>query len=327
MKSRHPLVVQTLRGPVVESLHHVMAVVADKRGVLSRFWGNHDYVTYPRSSIKPLQALPFVMSGAMEKFSLGPEHLALACASHHAEEIHEKILREWLKKIGQAESILHCGPAKAKGKPDAGATPLFHNCSGKHLGFISTALAMGEDPRGYEKYEHPVQVRIRKILSELSKIDYAKMPWGVDGCGIPTYAVPLISIAQMGAAVFGEIPQMVRYHRASEQVMAAMAAHPILVAGEADFATAVMQKTAGRVLVKPGAEGVSMAWIRPEMQCVILKVQDGNAKAATVAMGWVLRQLGAISDSEAKELASELHPLVLNSRNIEIGEMRVEMRG
>ncbi len=330
-RSRNPLVVEVLRGPVVESFHQVLAVVADDRGMVMGFNGNHDYLTFPRSSIKMLQAIPFVESGAMEKFGLDDRMLALASSSHSGEKQHLLVASQWMEKIHAKEDLLRCGPAWPYHEPtkfemirkDLKPNRVLHNCSGKHLGLISACVAAGFSPLDYHKWDHPIQARIRKVLSEMMKIDHEKVPWGIDGCGIPTYSVPLQNIAvgmgQMLASSVGEARKF-----ACQRILDAARKHPQLIGGSDEFVSLVNEKTNGRVIAKAGAEGTYAALIPEKRLAFVLKVHDGRERAANVAMAGLLRHLGGISESEFNALKEFTQPTVKNSRGEDVGEVRLQ---
>lgn len=333
MKSRNPLNVEVLRGPVVESAHQVMAVITDRRGLVTGYFGNVDYLVMPRSCIKPLQAIPFVESGAIEKFGLDDRMIALACASHRGEKQHLVVLAEWLQKMAKDETVLHCGAAwpaheathhemiRKSLKP----SPLVNNCAGKHLGFVATSLMKGEKPEGYALHDHPVQARLRKLLSEATKTSHEKLVWGVDGCGIPTYALPLQALAVGGSFLLSDSHSDLR-KAAIQKIFEAMKRHPALVGGSDDFGSAVIEKTRGRTLVKSGAEGSYLAWLLEKNMCIALKVHDGHKRAAEVAMSSLLRALGGLTEAEYLELRAFTMPDVTNSRGEKVGEIRLEKR-
>ncbi len=331
MKSRHPLVIDVVRGNAVESQHQVMAVVTDDRGLVSSFWGNVDYLTFPRSAIKPLQAVSFVESGAMEKFGLDEKMLALACASHNGEKHHLVTLNHWLEKIKMTEADLFCGPAypyheashhemiKKSQKP----TALMNNCSGKHLGIISTCLALGENPKDYHRVEHSVQTRIRKTLSDLMKISIEKMPVGTDGCAIPTHATPLQNIA-IGMAEFFDKKELASPRRKSlQRILQAWQYHPTYVSGTNDFASCLTEKTKGRALVKPGAEGAYCGVMPEKGYAFALKVADGSHRAAELASIAIFKQHGALTETEAQDLKNWTSPIIRNTRNDVVGLLKL----
>ncbi len=315
MKSRQPLTIEVTRGNLVESVHQVVCVVADRKGYISHFSGNVDYVVSPRSSIKPLQAIPFVESGALDHFQLSDTHLVLACASHKAEKHHLETLQEWLTKIGQSESVFRCGPAAPT------KSPISHNCSGKHLGMITTALHLKIDPANYDRFEHPIQDLQRKFMSEIFNLDFSKLPFGGDGCGIPTYGVPLQKLAlAMTLFVRDDLPE--KRKRTVARILSALKKHPEFLSSEGDFVHKLIHVSQGRAIVKPGAEG-SYTGILPEKgYAFALKVIDGNNRAAELASILLCQLLGGVTPQEGEALKEYFEPSILDSRGQKVGTIR-----
>ena len=330
MISKQPLVVEVQRGPVVESVHQVMVAVVNETGGLLHAWGNPQYMTMPRSAIKMLQALPLIESGAADKFQLDEKHLALACGSHHAEKDHVASLSQWCEKCHLTEKMFACGPhlpyneeaantfIRLKQKP----TVLCNNCAGKHAALLATCLHLGEDPQGYEKYEHNAQKRLRKILTETTKYDHSKAPHGVDGCGIPTYAIPLQNVAT-GMAAFINAKESPARKVACERLTTSVRNHPFYVSGSGEFTTAVIQKTQGRSVIKGGAEGVVAGFIPAKKVAFAIKVADGGKRAAQLATMQLLIQLGGMSIDEAKALPDFSNPPVTNWKGEVVGHLRI----
>jgi L-asparaginase II len=207
--SKGPVVIEVTRGPLVESRHEGIAAVVRPDGTVIDSWGDIDARVLPRSANKPIQAMAFVESGAIERFGLGNEHVALACASHSGETRHVETVRAWLKAVGLSEDDLECGThaprlqasIEALARANLLPTPAFNNCSGKHSGFLSTAVAYGEPTRGYIKYDHPVQRRLRTLMTDLCGSNADDFEYGTDGCGIPTLATPLRLLARAMASM------------------------------------------------------------------------------------------------------------------------------
>src|SRR3981189_3755780 len=107
--SKGPVVIEVTRGPVVESRHEGTAAVVKPDGTIVAPGGAIESRVLPRSANKPIQAMAFVESGAVERFGLGNEHISLACASHNGEKRHVETVRAWLGKVGLSESDLECG--------------------------------------------------------------------------------------------------------------------------------------------------------------------------------------------------------------------------
>jgi L-asparaginase II len=334
MATKQPLIVEVLRGPVVESLHQVMAVVVRDSGATFDYSGNPNFLTLPRSAIKMLQALPLIESGAAEKYALDEKQIALACASHRGEKEHMSALMNWLEKTAQQESVLYCGPhlpgneAAAHELIRKGQKPtaLCNNCSGKHLGIITTCLHLGESPVGYEKYEHNAQKRLRKVLSETMKVDHSKVAHGVDGCGIPTYGIPLTALAVGMSALINPKEAPVR-KQAAQKILHAVKANPLYLSGSDEFTTAVIEKSHGRSIIKVGAEGVFAGVLPEKGMAFAVKAADGSSRAAQIATAYLLLKLGGISEAEFKALSKFTEPTITNTRGEVVGQMRIAKLG
>ena len=309
----NPIMIEATRGRQVESVHRGRAVVVDALGHIIRSWGDIYEPVFARSALKPIQALPLIEQGAAEAYHLSPEEITLACASHHGEERHVRVLEAWLKKIGKDERILDCGVhrplytcfLKTPQKFHEKSSVLQNACSGKHLGMLTTALHRNEPLEGYLSREHPVQKRIEHVLTEMTNIDAALAPHGTDGCGIPALALPLFNIA-LAMARFAD-PSLLHYPRqkAIHSILAAILQYPELIAGENAFDTKIIKATLGSVICKGGASGFQIGIIPSLGLGIALKIDDGNLKAAELAFLAVLRSLGSIDD----ELYEKLEPL------------------
>lgn len=330
MAARLPLTVEVLRGPIVESIHQVMVVVVNDTGAVNTWWGNPQFLTVPRSAIKMLQALSLLESGAAEKYGLDDKLIALACSSHMGQKEHIAALAEWMEKTHSPESAFVCAPHLPFDEPSAHdmirrgqkPTALCNNCAGKHLGIISTCLHLGESPAGYDKYEHGAQKRLRKVLTEVMKVDHAKVAYGIDGCGIPSYAVPLQSIAVGMSALINPKESSVR-KLAAERILHAVKTQPFYVSGSDTFTTSVIEKTQGRSIIKVGAEGV-YAGVLPEKKLAFaVKAADGAKRAAEVATAAVLLQLGGMTEAEFKSLSKYTMPSITNWKGEVVGQVRI----
>ncbi len=330
MPSRNPMIVEVMRGQVVESSHQVVVTIVDENARSINSWGNFNLLTVPRSSIKMLQALPLIETGAADKYSLGDKELALACASHCAEKHHLDVITDWAKKIGISEQQLVCGPHMPTNekamheviRKGGAATKFMNNCSGKHLGILSVLTHLGEPVAGYEQYEHAAQKRLRKILSETMRVDHNKLPHLIDGCSIFTYAVPLQQIA-VGMASLLDPKQTELRKAAAKRLIQAVVKEPTYLAGSEDFVTLVNQKTQGRIIVKVGAEGVYTGLIPAKGLAFAVKSIDGSRRAAEFVTAQVLRSYAGFSDTEQAELKNFIAPVVKNWRGEETGKIRL----
>jgi L-asparaginase II len=323
----NPVLVEVVRGRVVESRHSGALAIADAKGRLVLALGDVERPIYPRSAIKALQALLVVESGAADAFRLADEELAVACASHSGDKIHVETVRRLLAKAGLDESYLACGahwPISEQATREllrAGRqpTPIHNNCSGKHAGMLAAAVHIGLEPRGYERPEHEVQTRIARILSETCGVALDRNAMGIDGCSVPTLALPLAALARAFARFgTGEGLSPERASAAATLTRACFAS-PLLVAGEGRFDTLVLQDLAPSVLVKGGAEGVHCAAL-PELGLgLALKIDDGAKRGAERALAEVLATFVPRARSV---LADQLKADLDNWRGLRVGQVR-----
>lgn len=323
MDERFVRLVEVSRGPLVECVHQGAIVVADARGGIVHALGEATLTTYPRSALKPFQALPLAASGALEAFGWGEEELALACASHSAEAGHVGRVATMLASIGCTPADLQCGcpqrppPPPGLAAPINGASPLQHNCSGKHTGFLALCRHQGWPTDTYLDPAHPAQQLVREAIAEAVGVSAESLVVGVDGCSAPAYAMPLTALAR-GYAVLAEAAT------ASEsgslrRIVAAMTAHPWLVAGSGRADTAFMSACPGRLLSKGGADGIQ-AFALPGLGLgVAIKIADGNALATQVAGAAVLEHFGLVERGREADLAPWRAPAVRNARGLVTG--------
>jgi L-asparaginase II len=272
-----------------------------------------------------------IETGAADAFGVSEEELALASASHSGEPAHVAAVGAWLKRMGLSEADLACGShwpysdESARGLSQRREAPnaLHNNCSGKHAGMLATASHCGEKLAGYETADHPVQRRVRAALAEVAEFDLNQAPAAVDGCGIPTLAMPLSALARCAARFASPERLAAERGRACRRIMAAMTAHPFMVGGSGRLCTGLIAAAKGRVLVKTGAEGVYVA-MAPEMGLgLALKALDGAKRAAEVALLALLDGLGVMDDSLRRAMADLASPPILTRRGVAVGQIAV----
>jgi L-asparaginase II len=325
--SKSPVVIEVTRGPVVESRHEGIAAVVKADGSVVAAWGDIDAVILPRSANKPIQAMAFVESGAVEKFGLGDEHIALSCASHNGETRHVETVKAWLKKVGLGETDLECGAhaprlqasIEAMARENVLPGAAYNNCSGKHSGFLSTAVTYGEPTKGYIKYDHPVQRRLRAVMTDLCGDNADDFRYGTDGCGIPTLATPLKSLARAMASMADPSRLSNRHAEAATRIRTAMNAEPFMIAGTGRYCTTINGAMPGVAQIKTGAEGVFCGMLPTLGLGIALKMWDGAGRAAEVAMTTLLAHLGVLPAAEKQALE---HPAIKNVVGLLVGEMR-----
>jgi L-asparaginase II len=314
------------RGAYLESIHLGHAVICDSQGDIVRSWGDPDLLCYPRSSSKMIQALPLLTSGAADKFGLGSEHLALACASHNGAAIHTDRVKAWLDQLGLTDDAFRCGPQMPSDK-DASYGLIrryenpcqFHNnCSGKHCGFLTLAAHMGAGPE-YVDIDHPVQQACLNAFEETTGL--TSPGYGIDGCSAPNFATTLHGLARSMAWFASAQDRNDRQSAAAARLTAAMMQHPDLVAGEGQACTKLMRAMDGSVAIKTGAEGVYIAIIPEKRLGVALKITDGATRASECAVAAILVGLGVLRADHPATL-DYMNAPILNRRDIKTGMIK-----
>lgn len=325
--------VEVWRGPVAESVHAGVAAVANADGEIIAGWGDTSVATFPRSALKPVQAIALVETGAYARAGLGTRQLAIACASHRAEPMHVELVAAWLTAMNLPQEALVCGadrpadPAAADAAVIAGLPRqrVFHNCSGKHCGFLALSRAQGWDVEGYDRMAHPAQQAYLDALSELSGTDASALPWGIDGCGLPAPAMPVHTAARLIARHAGARASSPGRRAAIGAIHGAMRAHPELLSGTGQAGVLIAQATGGRILVKTGAEGFITAFVPGQGLGIALKIADGEQRARVPTLLAVLRTLRLIDADEQQALAALAQPPVLNSAGDAVGSIRATL--
>jgi L-asparaginase II len=325
----NPVLVEVLRGTLVESRHAGAVAVVDAGGRRVLALGDVERPVYPRSAIKALQALPLVESGAADIYGLGTEELALACASHSGEPGHVATATRMLTLAGLDASALRCGAhwpihqpsAQALARGGGAASALHNNCSGKHAGFLCVACATSTDHAHYVQPAHPVQRMIKTVLEDLTGIVLSQDVCATDGCSVPTWAMPLTSLAR-GFARFGTgVGLHPERAKAAARLRAACAAHPRHGAGTGRFCTEIMESFSPRAFVKTGAEGVYCAALPEQGLGIAVKCDDGSGRAAAVMMAALLARFLPL-DADLVALERFMRPTLHNWNGLAVGAMR-----
>ena len=321
---RNPVLIELTRGALVESMHAGAVAVVRADGEVVASVGDVASPIFPRSAIKPLQALPFLESGAVERFGFGVPEIALACGSHAGARPHVAGVTAMLAGAGLPAAVLACGAhepmdsATAREMIRAGAspTPLNHNCSGKHAGMLATAVHLAESIEGYWRPEHPVQQRIRRALADMTGCSLGADAMGVDGCSVPNWAMALAGLARAFARLGSGEGLAPARADACRRIRQACWAHPDLVAGQGQLVTLIMQRLPDQVLVKSGAEGVYCGTFPEQGLGFALKIDDGAKRASEAT---VVRLISRLYPA-AQPLGPD--PRLTNWRGIQVGEMR-----
>ena len=330
--------VEVRRGAITESRHrgHIAAVRSD--GFLVSYLGVPETVTYLRSSAKPLQAIPFLVSGAADRFGFTDKQVALACGSHSGEPIHTELAAGMLANAGLDPSMLKCGVHEpfsvesAQALREKGEAPnvLQNNCSGKHAAMLAFAKHIGAPLENYDSPDNPIQLEIGRTVAKFSGIPVEDLSVGVDGCGVPVFGITVRAMALAYARLVSppnEFEEPLR--RACERVVRAMTTYPELIGGTSErLDTEIMRAAPGAIISKVGAEGVYTAGVLPSEEWpqgigLALKIEDGDDhRARPTVVIESLRQLGVLRDQSLEHLARYAFFPVKNRSGNVVGEIR-----
>jgi L-asparaginase II len=325
MTDRRALV-RVVRNGLQESEHEVHVAVADERGRLVGRAGDPARRVFARSSMKPIQAaVSLSQMGDETARTLTDRHVALMCASHNGESVHVRVVRGLLAVAGLNESALRNPPGwpldREAARRAREPSRIRHNCSGKHAGMVVATASAGWRLETYLRPSHPLQRRVLAAVRSSSGLEAIDV--GVDGCGVPVFGMPLSALATIFARLArpGRLGELEPH---ASRGVAAMRAHPYLVAGRKREDSAIMQAVPGLV-VKTGAEAVICAADAASGLGVAVKVADGGERAAPPALLRALELLGAVSSSHMRELDRFARPWVTGGGS-RVGELVADVR-
>ncbi|KAJ5974634.1 hypothetical protein N7481_011844 [Penicillium waksmanii] len=303
-------------------------------------------MTLIRSTAKPVQALAVIETGGFSQFKFDDADLALMCASHSSEEQHIARTVNMLAKVQAKEEDLRCGGHSALSdsvnrgwiKRDYNPTAVCNNCSGKHVGMLAGAKAIGADMATYHLSTHPLQSRVKRVFRELCALESEDVKWGIDGCNLPAPAIPLHCLGRLYAIIAAsadhqmktEVPTSARTQELG-RIFHAMTQYPELVGGDGRFCTVLMQAFHGRLIGKLGADGCYGIGIRASEQTaqlgatgavgISLKIEDGNIAILYSAILEILEQLGIRSPEMRKDLDAFHRPAITNTAGVVTGQI------
>jgi L-asparaginase II len=330
------ILAKVVRGETPESLHRGHLIVVDGNGETLVQIGNPETVTFLRSSAKPFQVLPFLLSGGAEHFNFTDDEIALACGSHSGESFHVETAAKMLEKCGLREQDLRCGShlpfsesvVNSMIKADEKPNQLHNNCSGKHSAMLAFCKYINADLKTYEDFNHPIQQQILEIVKQFCEYEDVKL--AVDGCAAPNYALPIYAMAK-GFATLVFPPQNFdeKLKNACDRIVSAMTNFPEMVGGTERLDTLIMQELKGNIICKIGAEGVWLAGILPSEKYkhglgIAFKIEDGDDKRARAVVAIeLLRQLELIDN---KQLARFSPMEMTNRRGDIVGQIEASFK-
>lgn len=330
MQTVAPVLAEEYRGEILDLVHHGYICVVDKDNRVVASVGDPEQVVFYRSASKPLQALPVIARGLDEQYGLTEEETVIFAGSHLGEDFHIAALRSIFSKTGMNPENLIMKPT-VPGSREAneerirqGLPPhkLYHNCSGKHTGAMLLQKALDpEHIRDYWKMESCAQQEILRTVAALSQYPKEQVGLGVDGCGVPVFAVPMKNIAtafknlacpdciedeqlQMAAKTF--VPRIHRY--------------PHMMRGTGYLCSLINHDP--NLVAKGGADGVYGIGMKREGLGISLKLADGTENLWPLLIGEIFHQLG-YENSRTHAMLESLHGGTLyNDNDSPVGRCR-----
>ncbi|MGI6122745.1 MAG: asparaginase [Acetivibrionales bacterium] len=316
------------RNRYVESIHQGYICVVDSDGKVIYKKGDINTKFFFRSSAKPIQIIPFIHSGGAKAMDYSPKEIAIGCASHSGEKMHQDTVLNVLKRLNLDVKDLHCGVKRPYNEDEnnrlilQGEKPsaLHAGCSGKHAAMLAYSKFLGYDISDYNKASHPVQQEVLKTISIFTDQQIDGIPIGTDGCGLPIFILPIYNMALSYARLtkYSKDPDST-YHESCKAVFEAMNKHPEMVAGTGEFCTELMQHTNGKLIAKIGAESVYCLGIKEKNLGICIKIVDGGERAVYPVVIQLLLELKVIGDDEYEKLKHWHISKLLNNLDEHIG--------
>lgn len=315
------------RGQVVEAIHYASIAVVDGSGRLTHYLGDPQMITMMRSSIKPFQLTPLVMTGGADRFGYGARNLSIMAGSHSGTDEHVSVVRENLARASNDPSMLKCGAhwpiemQNASSYPTNGEDrdPLRHNCSGKHSGFLALAKHLGQDVEQYLNPNSEGQKLVKQAIADCCEYDSAKMAMGIDGCSAPNYPLPLTNLA-LGFMKLATVKNGSCSNSALARIRTAMMSHPMLFSGNHRVDFNLMSSFPGRVVCKGGAESLQAIGFSDPPMGIAVKIHDGGSRALGAICYELLKQLDLLqSAANLKCVQKYERPEIRNNASILTG--------
>ena len=321
--------IELSRGGVPECLHFGAIAVVDRHGKLLAQAGDPHWLSFTRSTLKAMQALPFMQSGGPAQFGFDTQQLAMLCASHNGEDMHVAQAQSMLDKAGLGTRSLRCGChlpgvfAALETCPPPGFVydERHNNCSGKHAGFLAYCVQHGLALDRYEDPLHPLQVAVRQAVARATGMDENALKIGVDGCSAPNYAMPLANLA-WGYARLASGQRDGEFGESFALLADAMTRHPDLVSGTGRNDLAFMRAGRGDWVTKIGADGVQAVASKSRGEAFAIKIIDANKPALHATTVEVLAQLGWLDDAQREQLHPWRARDIVNARGLRVGERK-----
>jgi L-asparaginase II len=328
----NPILVRVSRADRTESVHRGAWALCDTAGSVLDCGGDPSAPYYMRSATKALQALPLLETGAADHYGYDAKDLALALASHNAEECHTNIVERILARLDLGVDALHCGaqapsdPERRRAMEQAGEKPtaLFNNCSGKHAGFLALTRHLGGAPSEYLDPEAQPQQLVRVAMQEMTGLEKDQISLAIDGCSAPTFRFPLKNLAIAFARLANPEGLGEERRAACTRMLDAVAAHPNLIGGRHQrICSDLARITGGRLFPKIGAEAIYVIGVRGGGKALAIKMDDGRGRGLHALIMHLLQRFELLKPDEYEALQEWSPGPLRNWAGLEVGKIDV----
>lgn len=314
---------------VFDLMHEGYLCIVDDHSRVLYSAGDCDDLVFYRSASKPLQALPVFRYGLDRQYGIEERESVIFSASHAGQPFHVEAVESVLKKGGFSEEILCMSPAQpaheganeARIRAGIPRRKVYHNCAGKHAALLLLQKYLGGTPEDYWKTDTPVFHEIARTIKIMAETDRMKV--GVDGCGVPVFAVGMKNMAVSFKNL--ACPDCIRdagLQRAASENTARISRHPEMIRGDG-FICSIMNQDPN-IIAKGGANGVYGFGLKKQRLGVAFKLVDGTEAAWPFIIREILQALDALTPEHADRLDA-LHPtFFINDNGQIVGERRRE---
>ncbi len=292
MINKPAVLTQNVRDGLVEEEHCGFLIYANRNKIIKKYGEDNDYPFFLRSCAKPLQASLIFDYGLDKKFNMSDEEIAICSGSHTGEEIHEKVIKTFLDKIGLSENFLKCGIHEPLSKSRQknmiqkceNPTAIHNNCSGKHSMMLALCVLNGWDIYTYDDINHPLQKAIKEKIYQLCEVN-STYPITKDGCGVPIFSMPLYTMLKGYFNLFFDE----KYSRLTKAILN----QPYIFGGENRTDTKIIQNSKN-IVCKTGACGLFITVDLENKDGFVVKISDSNMSAREVVVIDFLKYLNRV---------------------------------
>ena len=333
------ILIKEFRGNIVENVHRGSIAVVSSTGDTIAYLVDIEKQTFMRSASKPIQVLPTLLAGLHRRFNLTEENVAMFNSSHWGSNHHIFVLEEISRKTGIDPEDMIMKPcsstsASALAKkltdqsrlhPRDGISKLQHCCSGKHFSLMLLQRELTGKTSGYEQKDSPVQRQIINFISMLSQTPTFKIGLGIDGCGVPVFALPLRSIAMSYAKLMDPFSLSNELRETIDYNFSCIHKYPEKINDYGTPSYYINQNP--DLIMKDGSRGVICMAIKSMKLGIAVKLEDGwTDEFQGLIIANILEQLKYEDTDLIEKLKNCYTTKLYNDCGIEVGHFEVDFK-